>query len=167
MLNRLFFLAVSVSLFASCKKAIEYPVEPILTFKSIGVSKDANGYNTKVLVDISFTDGDGDIGYYPRESGKNDWIFDDPSSQYYNNFIVKTYIRRAGTWAVDTTNVSARLPYMTPEGANKALKGDILRELTLPPQLFNDTMKYDIFIWDRALHKSNTVTTPEIIVTTR
>lgn len=167
MFNRLFVLVVVMTFFASCKKAIEYPAEPILNFKSIGVSKEADGYDSKVLVDISFTDGDGDIGYHPRESGKNDWIFDNPSSPYYNNYIVTTYIRRSGTWTVDTTNVSARLPYMTPEGANKALKGDILRELTLPPQLVNDTLKYDIFIWDRALHKSNIVTTPEIIVSTR
>ena len=93
--------------------------------------------------------------------------FDDPSSPYYNNYIVKTWLRRDGEWILDTTNVDARLPYMTPEGAIKALKGDIQRELTLPPALTLDTLKYDIFIWDRALHQSNTVTTPEIVVSTR
>ena len=167
MFRRFYLPILMIVSFASCKKAIEYPVEPILAFKSINVTSDGTGYASKVLVDISFTDGDGDIGYYPRESGLNDWMFDDPASMYYNNYIVKTYIMRSGVWTVDTTNVNARLPYMTPEGVNKALKGDILRELTLPPQLTVDTLKYDIFIWDRALHKSNTITTPEVIVSTR
>ena len=151
----------------SCKKPTEYPLEPILTFKSVYVKQDVPGIDSKVYVTISFTDGDGDIGYYPRESGQNASVFDDPSSPYYNNFIVKTWIRRSGTWTEDTTNVSARLPYMTPQGVNKALKGDIQRELTLPPQLNSDTLKYDIYIWDRSFHKSNTVTTSPVVVTTR
>lgn len=151
----------------ACKKPVEYPVEPIIKFESMEVEQGADGYDEKVFVTISFTDGDGDIGYYPRESGQNPWIFDDPTSQYYNNYIVKTSIRRSGTWVEDTTNVSARLPYMTPEGAIKALKGEIRRELTLPPLLNRDTLQYDIFIWDRALHKSNIVVTPPVVLTTR
>ena len=61
------------------------------------------------------------------------------NSQYYNNYVVKTYILESGVWQADPINVSARLPYMTPEGSNKALRGDIQRTLTLPPALNNDT----------------------------
>jgi hypothetical protein len=165
-LKRFLYIA-SLFLVFACKKEVEYPVEPIIRFESIEVEQDADGYDQKVYVTISFTDGDGDIGYYPRESGQNAWIFDDPASQYYNNYIVKTSLLRSGSWIVDTTNVSARLPYMTPEGAIKALKGEIRRELTLPPALVSDTLQYEIFIWDRALHKSNVVTTPAIVVNTR
>lgn len=166
MLKRFAILFLLLTVFA-CKKPVEYPLEPVIKFEGIEVEQGADGYDEKVFVTISFTDGDGDIGYYPRESGQNPWIFDDPSSQYYNNYIVKTSIRRSGAWVEDTTNVSARLPYMTPEGAIKALKGEIRRELTLPPLLNRDTLQYEIFIWDRALHKSNTVTTPSVVVTTR
>lgn len=160
-------LLLAVLAVAACKKPVEYPIEPIIAFKSIEVGQAADGYDERVFVTITFTDGDGDIGYYPRESGRNDWIFDDPSSQYYNNYIVKTYIRDAGAWREDTTNVSARLPYMTPEGAIKALKGEITRELTLPPLLNRDTLQYEIFIWDRMLHKSNVIVTTPIVVSTR
>jgi hypothetical protein len=167
--NILFFLSVALFLFlfSGCKDPVEYPLIPVIGFKSIAVTQDASGFDSKVLVTLTFTDGDGDIGYYPRESGRNASVFDDPSSPYYNNYIVKTWIRRSGVWTEDTTNVSARLPYMTPEGANKALKGEILRELTLPPLLSADTLKYDIFIWDRSFQQSNVVTTPEIVVSTR
>ena len=144
--NIVFLVAVCALFSFSCKEPIEYPLEPVIAFKSIATTQDAFGFDSKVYVTITFTDGDGDIGYYPRESGRNASVFDDPASPYYNNFIVKTWIMRSGNWIEDTTNVSARLPYMTPEGANKALKGEIQRELTLPPQLVQDTLKYEIFI---------------------
>ncbi|MFM2134723.1 MAG: hypothetical protein RL021_123 [Bacteroidota bacterium] len=165
--NIVFLVAVFALFSFSCKEPIEYPLEPVITFKSIATTQDAFGFDSKVYVSITFTDGDGDIGYYPRESGRNASVFDDPASPYYNNFIVKTWIMRSGNWMEDTTNVSARLPYMTPEGANKALKGEIQRELTLPPQLVQDTLKYEIFIWDRSFNQSNTVTTSEIVVNTQ
>ena len=152
---RLFTLLIFATLLVfACKKPDEYPVIP------------NQGFDQLFYVTISFTDGDGDIGYKSRESGENDPIFDDPTSQYYNNFIVKMFIKQNGVWNTIDTPVSSRIPYLTPDGKNKALKGDILRELNLPFPLLNDTMKYDIFIYDRALHQSNTITTPEFIFNT-
>ncbi len=158
------FLALS---FFACRKPIEYPLIPSIEFKSLYSTKDIQGYDQNVYVTVSFTDGDGDIGYYSRESGKNDPIFDDPSSPYYNNFIVKTLILQNGNWNSIDTPTSARVPYLTPEGANKALRGEILREFTVPVPLVQDTLRYEIFIYDRALHQSNTITTPAIILNTR
>ncbi len=160
----LLFAALS---FTSCEKPDEYPLEPSIEFVSIYSTKNAQGYDNKVFVSISFTDGDGDIGYHARESGLNDPIFDDPSSPYYNNFIVKTLILQNGLWNSIDTPVSARIPYLTPEGANKALKGKIERELTVPIPLDLDTLRYEIFIYDRSLNKSNTIVTPEILLNTR
>ena len=76
------------------------------------------------------------------------------------------FIKQNGVWNTIDTPVSSRIPYLTPDGKNKALKGEILRELNLPFPLVNDTMKYDIFIYDRGLHQSNTITTPEFIFNT-
>ena len=158
------FLALS---FNGCKKPDEFPLVPFIEFKSIYSEKDAQGFDQNVYVTISFTDGDGDIGYHSRESGLNDAIFDDPSSQYYNNFIVKTFILQNGIWNTIDTPVSARIPYLTPEGPNKALRGEISREFALPIALVQDTLRYDIFIYDRSLNQSNTITTSPIILNTR
>ncbi|MBK6443953.1 MAG: hypothetical protein IPG90_09620 [Bacteroidetes bacterium] len=164
---RLFTLLIFATLLVfACKKPDEYPVIPAIEYKSAYTTKDNQGFDQLFYVTISFTDGDGDIGYKSRESGENDPIFDDPTSQYYNNFIVKMFIKQNGVWNTIDTPVSSRIPYLTPDGKNKALKGDILRELNLPFPLLNDTMKYDIFIYDRALHQSNTITTPEFIFNT-
>ena len=157
------FLALS---FNGCKKPDEFPLVPFIEFKSIYTTKD-DTIDLKAFVTISFTDGDGDIGYHSRESGLNDAIFDDPSSQYYNNFIVKTFILQNGIWNTIDTPVSARIPYLTPEGPNKALRGEISREFALPIALVQDTLRYDIFIYDRSLNQSNTITTSPIILNTR
>ncbi len=161
---------ISVLIFDSCKKPLEYPVIPSIDFKRIVAIKDANGYDQNLIVTIGFTDGDGDIGYYAPELGLNDPKFDfpaDATNPYFTNFKVKTFHKINNVWTVDTVDLSARIPYLTPDGSNKALKGEIDRQLPLNIGLVNDTFYYEIFIYDRALHQSNTVQTSSIIVNTQ
>ncbi len=127
--------------------------------------QNAQGYDTKLYVTLNFTDGDGDVGY--DDYGYNDPIFDDPNSPYYNNFKVKTFHYENGVLIQDTVDISARMENVTPETQNKTLKGEITRDLPLPPSLNNDTFHFEIFIYDRGLHASNTIVTPDIILKTR
>jgi len=159
-------LFTAIILAVSCKKPDEYPVIPAISFKSIYTVKDAQGYDLNVYVVVSFTDGDGDLGLYPAEDHRNDPIFDDPLSPYYNDFIVTAFINNSGSWDTIPVPVSSRMPYLTPSGANKGLKGDILRQFNVPPSLNDSLVRYDIFIYDRALHKSNMITTPAISLKT-
>ena len=78
----------------------------------------------------------------------------------------RTLILQNGIWNSIDTPVSARLPFLTPEGPNKGLRGEINRELALPIGLVQDTLRYEIFIYDRSLNKSNTVNTSAIILST-
>jgi hypothetical protein len=150
--------------FISCKKPAEYPNEPVIAFKNMYTERDAAGYDRKLYVTLDFTDGDGDIGY--NEVGFNDAIFDDPHSKYYNNFQVRTFHYENGVLINDTVDLSARMLNVTPEVKNKALKGEILRELPLKPNMDNDTFHFEIFIYDRGLHASNIITTPDIVLKT-
>ena len=163
----LVLVILSGLVFSGCKKPLEYPIIPSIDFKRILSVKDANGYDQTLKVTIGFTDGDGDIGYYSPETGLNDPQFDDTNSPYYTNFKVKTFHLINNVWTVDTVDLSARIPYLTPDGSNKALKGEIERELPLNIGLVNDTFYYEIFIYDRGLHVSNTVKTSNIVVNTR
>ena len=166
------FSAIVITAFTlnACKKPLEYPIIPAIDFKRIEAVKNANGKDQSVKVTIGFTDGDGDIGYHTPESGLNDPMFDFPansSNPYYTNFKVKTYHLINNVWTVDTVDISARIPYITPEGSNKALKGEIERDLPLNVGLVKDTFYYEIFIYDRGLHKSNVVKTSNIVITTQ
>lgn len=168
------FILMATMVFSSCKKPDEYPIIPSIEFKQIYSARDTGGYDENVITVISFTDGDGDLGYYTAESGKNDPIFDDPNSEYYYNYHVIKWQKENGVWSIDSLadngeklNLGGRLSYMTPSGKNKALKGEIKQTVAIDVALQNDTFRYDIFIYDRALHKSNVVRTDEIVLTTR
>jgi hypothetical protein len=156
--------ATMILLLFACKKNEEYPVEPIISLKSFYTLRDFSGYDTTAVIELNFTDGDGDIGlrasdvYPPFDTG----------SIYYRNFQVEFYRWVDGAWQLDPNSVymGGRIPYLTPTGSNKALKGEIRMDSFLPFGLTGDTCYMNVFIYDRALHKSNVVQTPNIVLTT-
>ena len=169
-----FTLILTGIVILACKKPDEFPLEPVITFKSISSLQNLQGYDEKISVVLGFTDGDGDIGYKNR--GENDAIFDDPNSIYYNNYFVTYSLFRNGVWSTVSTTVpilppidpiAGRLPYITPNGKNKSLKGEISCDIDVPLQATQDTFRLDLFIYDRSLHKSNIITTTEFILNTQ
>jgi hypothetical protein len=159
----LFIVAIS-----SCKKPDEYPVEPIITIKSFYSVKNAQGFDQQMTVILNFTDGDGDVGYKPQ--GQNDAIFDDSLSLYYRNYNASLSVFRNGAWKDTTTAkpLGGRIPYLTPEGKNKSLKGEIQCDFLLAGLIATqDTFRLKVFIYDRALHKSNVDTTLGLILNTQ
>ncbi|NNC85502.1 MAG: hypothetical protein HKN75_05425, partial [Bacteroidia bacterium] len=63
--------------------------------------------------------------------------------------------------------ITARIPDLTPVGKNKAIEGDIDMNMQLKPGAVFDTIRYEIYIVDRTLNHSNTVTTSEIVINTQ
>ncbi|MEO8086860.1 MAG: hypothetical protein ABI763_08580 [Bacteroidota bacterium] len=187
------FLAFVIGVFFwGCSNQDTYPIIPSLEFKSLTFGD--KGRYTFTLT-ATFTDGDGDIGYY--QDRPNDPVFDDTLSQYYYNFVLNLQVLKNGVWADsvivytdinfnvdsiasdnDTTYtyyndlVSLRLPYLTQDGQNKGLKGDIEKSAFLPIPFFGDnpfvgdTIRFRAFIYDRALHKSNEIFTPGYLILT-
>src|SRR5205823_1110986 len=116
---------------------------PALTFKSLDFTQTNPGVSFTLVA--SFTDGDGDIGYH-REGG-NGAIFDSTYSPYYSNFNITLFRFKNGMWTdtihfyyppfnlvtYDTlVTFETRIPYLTPDGKNKGLKGDIYSTHDLP-----------------------------------
>jgi len=159
-------LLIASVLFVSCKKDETYPNEPIISFKALYTIKDDSGLDDYGVISLNFTDGDGNIGY--KSEGQNEPIFDDPNSIYYRNFQVELYERKNGMWVLNSksSDMGGRIPYLTPEGSNKALNGEIKMNIDLPLSVSNDTIFYKVFIYDRTPTKSNVVQTPEIIINT-
>lgn len=157
-------LAATVVLLFACKKNEEYPIEPVISLKSFFTLQDQSGFDTLAVIELNFTDGDGDLGL--RASDVNPPF--DTGSIYYRNFQIELYKRVAGAWQLDPNSVymGGRIPYLTPTGSNKALKGEIRMDSFLPFGLTGDTCFMNVFIYDRALHKSNVVKTPELLLTT-
>ena len=167
MLKNIYPLLASTLLliFFSCKKGNEYPIEPAITFKSLTTDKDGSGKDVTGHLTISFTDGDGDIGLSSSDTAPP---YNVGSPFYYNMVIVYYEKNSNGQWVVININPphSGRIPVLTPEGKNKSLRGDIIQDIFLHPGVTNLSTKYDVFIYDRALHKSNTVTSTELVIST-
>ena len=160
---------IAVCVMASCRKPNQYPEVPTLEFTSLVFSTDTSGFDTFTL-SATFTDGDGDVGY-------RDFDYPDPASPYYSNFVITLLRFHNGVWT-DTIEyclnstldtgvfpMQTRLPYLTPTGKNKGLKGDIHKTEDLPACM-NDTIKFTAFLYDRALNKSNVIETPVYFINT-
>lgn len=168
-MKKLFLLFAVAALLSGCGHEDVYPEVPTLEFKNLGFGEES-GLRTVTLT-ATFTDGDGDIGYYLDRP--NDSIFDDIESQYYYNFVISMQMFKNGMWkdtavisfidGQDTTffteNASSRLPYLSQSGQNKGLKGDI-DKTTYLPFLLGDSVRFSAFIYDRKLHQSHIIYTP-------
>ena len=158
-----FLLAV---VFASCKKPKTFPVEPEITFKELVKNTNTQGLDESADLTITFTDGDGDIGLDDADTLPPY----DPSSIYYYDFYIKYFIKHSGNFEGVPLLIPAnqRIPRIFSEGKDKSLSGDIIMHLDfIGFQFNNDTLRFEAFIYDRALHKSNTITTSEVILKTQ
>jgi hypothetical protein len=158
----LIFLFLAAMGFTSCIKKEEFPVEPVIRWESYSVMTDSKGYDSLSYVKISYTDGDGDIGLYNS----------DTLPPYKYNFFVTMFQMNKGhlqeiIFPDTNLNFNGRIPILTPSGRNKNIKGEIELMIELyfaRPVLANDTIAFDIYLMDRALHKSNVVSSPLFLV---
>lgn len=143
---------------SSCIQGIRYPDKPAITFVAYNftIGPDETGTpNVHLgLLTISFTDGDGDLGLLDSDTI---YPYD------FNIFIHRIGISNGSPVYSNVDTVRFRTQYLTPEGQNKTLAGEIDIELNVYPTIFQyDTMFMEVYIKDRALHASNTIITPEI-----
>ena len=150
-------LIIALSL-TSCLKPEVFPNEPAILFESIVIMGDSADLT------ISFVDGDGDIGLTT-----SDTTGDFHSSQkYHNNLFIEYYEKddingwqRGKNLSGEDISFLYRVPYLTPNGQNKALKGEI--KVTMEPSYFNplssqsDTVKFKIYLVDKRFNESNVV----------
>lgn len=147
----------------SCIEKQQYPNEPIIEYKDFIITQGTTGFDETAYFIIGFTDGDGDIGL-----DQGDTIAPyNPGSDYYYNFFITIYQKDNGVFTALAVPYNSRIPDVNPDNIDKDLKGDIQIEIDLSffsLALTNDTIKMDAWIFDRALNKSNVITTPEIIL---
>lgn len=156
-------LLILLVLLTSCSKEETFPPEPSIKYLSFTRIPLASGVDDKGVLKIYFTDGDGDIGLTDADTMPP---FDRYSDFYYN-FFIKYYEKQKGVYVPVELPVSfnSRIPVINPEGKSKALKGEIEIELFINnPFSLYDTIMFEAYIVDRALHASNIVATPDIII---
>ena len=155
--------AVCFTLLFSCMKKESFSEIPQIAFAGYYNIFDTTRIAKSGVLTISFQDGDGDIGLDPGDLSPPF----DTGSVYYYNYFIDLYEKKNGIFVKDTTlNIPLRyrIPDLTPADRNKAIKGIIVDTIPLNPNPVYDTIQFSMFIYDRALHKSNVAFTPEIVV---
>ena len=144
-----------------CKKEDPEPTPPVITFTDSYLS----ATTPSAIVKFDFFDEDGDLGLYQDEN----------TGEQEHNIIVDYYEKENGEWILkspiitynpfqdeyDTLGLNLRFLFVENE-AQRTLQGDAVIDL-----LYNfnaDTFRYEIYIKDRAFHKSNVITTTDLIV---
>lgn len=166
-LSKYVFFALPILIIGSiysCRPDKTFPDEPIIKFEELVKIKGQNGKDTISIVTISFTDGDGDLGLKQSDTFPP---FD--TIPYSSNFFAAYFEKQNGVFVEINLAIpiTARIPNLTPEGKNKAIEGEIDMSMQLKPGAVNDTIRYEIYIVDRTLNHSNTVTTSPIVINTQ
>ncbi len=143
------FLGILAST-AACLKVKTYPDKPQIELLSL---QDPVGDTNMVEAIIHFTDGDGDIGL---DDTDNQPPFD-TASKYYNNLLLKYYIKTGdGTW-FERASFGYRIKRITPTGKIKVLEGEIELDAFVLDSVNPHSAKYSFQLIDRSLNESNIV----------
>jgi hypothetical protein len=180
-------------LMVSCLTKPNFPFEPSISFSNIiqKTIKDENGIIVDSLIlEINFKDGNGDIGLTSSDTTGNFAPFkpDGSRNPFYYNYYCTLFRRNKFTGEYQRfpmpkipntdieTNLHGRVPPLLENARPSPIEGKLQYQTeistlyntsTVPnPELINknDSIRFEIFIYDRALNKSNVITTKSILV---
>ena len=155
--SKIFIIIFIFIIFFACQKVEKYPDIPQIEFVDIIKIINPDNIIDRVVLKISFTDGDGDIGLT-----QNDTL---PPYEY--NFFIKYMEKRNGEFVeivFEHFSFNARIPVLTPEGRNKSIKGEIQDTIIVNTMSDYDTIRFETYIVDRALNESNLIITPDVVI---
>ncbi len=147
----------------SCKKHEVYPIEPVIEFNDFVKIDNGIGIDNKGYLIINFTDGDGDIGLETEDTLPPYNM----NGDYYYNCLIDYFELENDTFRkIDLAfTFNVRVPYIEEDLASRGIKGEIEVEVYFNNiNSTNDSIRFEVQLIDRALHKSNIITTPSIYV---
>lgn len=115
-----------------------------------------------IILEFEYTDGDGDLGYVETDTlSGNDLLI---SFRFIKDNIAQPFIIPV---ANDTLNFNRRLPYLTPSGSDKSIKGTIKAQIPINPypDFRPDSVFFNAVLFDRSFNQSNEVETPILVIT--
>jgi hypothetical protein len=167
-LKNIVLIITIAGMFYACRKKDVYPVEPEIKFENfITIYNYGQSYPERGVLVFSFTDGDGDIGLFQDDTiPPYDYNLFISYFEIQNGDTIEVFLTQTdpATGDVDTLNFNGRIPILTPFGSNKSISGEVEDTIFIhnPASPF-DTIMFKAYIVDRALHHSNTITTPLIV----
>jgi hypothetical protein len=164
-------------LVSGCREEPNYPDEPSIVFDRVDqytYTKNRITFDSLVVV-VDFQDGDGNLGLRRSKLNDSDPDFQPPfdqSSPYFNNFFANLQLKRGNIYIPypfpsEFLNLHGRFPRLASDEKEEALEGEIKYTLTnFSNDIFDprDTVRFEIFIYDRALNQSNIVYSDDVVL---
>jgi hypothetical protein len=155
---------IALLIIGSCTKIEHLSPIPNIKYNSFKIfdTTDILGNVTKAgKLEFYFEDGDGDIGLKVPSGGQAD----------STNLFFTLYRKTDGIMELAPEDdplypSDYRIPYMVRLGQNKIIKGTVTVTFLYLFYTPTDTIKYDFYLKDRALHESNVASTSEIVIAT-
>ncbi|PIP54490.1 MAG: hypothetical protein COX07_05055 [Bacteroidetes bacterium CG23_combo_of_CG06-09_8_20_14_all_32_9] len=155
------FIIIALSVFwTSCRKPQKFSEIPELKFISIPLKDTHDTLGNPIRrAQLTFylVDGNGDIGFNEGDTLPPYQITGD----YYYNLFIEMYELKNGNFTL--VDLAAPFYFRTtniePVGQNKTLKCTIYVNLDFYIPVIWDSVKFDFYMYDRALHKSNIAST--------
>lgn len=154
------FLALLI-LLVGCKKIVNYPDEPAISFTSVSSKDSTDALDNpvkRVTLTFHLTDGNGDVGLGVND---NTGPFSVDSAFYYNLFLQEYKMENGVLTEVPAPDGlrKYRIPDLTPTGQNKTLIADISVTVEYPyteasPLPFRE-FDYVFYVVDRSFNFSN------------
>ena len=141
-MKKFLYILILIVLF-SCKKEEEVSEIPIIDFVSIFPTT-AQEYTDDIIITISYTDGDGDLG---------------ENNPDINNLFVED--NRNGI------EYKFRIPELSPSGSTITIEGNFnitINGTGITDESSSQKVDYSIYVKDRAGNKSNIITTSSITI---
>lgn len=146
------------SILFACNKLEEYDDRPIITESSYSLLKNQQGKDTSLVLKFTFTDGDGNVGLEPSDTipPNNTNVKIDYFEKIDGEF---SKIIIPGT--TDTLNFNSIIKKF---GSNNPTKAEVEIKVNIGVVLA-DTVRFDYYIVDKDLNRSNKISTGTILLT--
>ena len=146
---RIFAISLlALLLLASCNDAPVFPIEPSIEFVSISPEVGTQLTADEIVLTFSYQDGDGDLGY--------------EGDATHNLFVEDMRAAFAG----NSGRISAySFESLTPDTRKPSIQGNITITMLTPLyESSEEPLVYEVYILDRAGHKSNVIRTDPITI---
>lgn len=156
-------LLLVVLLLTSCLKQEDFPSRPDVEFLGFFPNTSATSSADSLgFVKFRFTDGDGDLGLGDADTLG---VFAQGQPYYYNLFI-RYFEKQNGQYVevVPPLPFHVRFRRLTAVGGNGSLQGQMDVGVFGRPGNPYDTVRYEMYIVDRALQHSDTLATPDVVL---
>jgi len=160
----IFLFSIALAIVVACEPPEEYPDIPAIAYKEFIFKDTVDQLDNPIkLCRLVFEciDGDGDMGLSQADTVPPY----DTSSVYYHNCFIVLFEKKNGEYSQIKMSIehNYRIRYEEIKGCDKTYKATISVDMEYPIYLFNyDTIKYEFFVVDRALHESNIVVSPDL-----